>query len=473
MKFPFARELFPELEFSLERLDAVNAKCDALLSETLDCATRFLDDEHGIVNDHVWKKLKQCDSSLTLYRERRPGSMGMRARSSTFIGRDQTTAVPPPSFLLVGQLLSGLDDLMLGMTTATAEDQRVRSSYVQDGIIDCQLLEQLRTPTHAAPFHHRNLKWIASKPAGNVPLTRPRDYVVVDEAGIIDSNTGGPRVGYSLRHSVQLEGVDSLLDQYKIVRGAMSICGVFHEIYPSVVHVYLHMTFEHRARRGVNKSLATAAALEYSLALSRMAQVAQLKKLTSAIHATERSLKRKAPLSATQGLDDGSISSYGSSTTSFASSMGFQQSGMGFLRSPTKQEDGESCTSCCQWVKPPVTPEEAQESKCGLCRQLLCRVCRVRQELSFVGRANRVHRSKYSFCKDCISRTARKNAAQVAIVDQTQRELDLLTKAASGRGWGQATQMVYYERVDPPASVTSADEAGDEDEDEESCTFDI
>ncbi|GLD97934.1 hypothetical protein PINS_up006631 [Pythium insidiosum] len=367
MKFPLTRHPFADLNLAGDDAKHLSSLADDLVASTL----RERDDLDLVPlrrpDERRWRRVRRLNGSIELHRE-----------------RDAFVPSRPPSFLVVGQLGCSLDDLLYSVSASTTEAQRVRSSFAPDGLLDCQLLHTIVEPTPMDPLRHLVLQWsvMGTTSRARSIVQHPRDYVVLDGAGFLEApNEDAPRGGFWVRHSVDLDAVPQL-KHWRLTRGQLSMCGVFRELSTGITEIYMRMFFDPQGP--MSKTIATRIAFEQVHALTKLHHCAQMKKLVMAVRDREyRTLKQTEHESRPED-DDTSL-----------------------LHRPD-DGSGEACLAC----KRPMAI--ASTHHCSLCCRAICRSCRIRRELSFMGRYNRILRTKMSFCTACIALAIHRDAARVA-----------------------------------------------------------
>lgn len=126
--------------------------------------------------------------------------------------------------------------------TSTCELQLIKSSYMQDKVVDSKILAAIVQPSVDEPLQGLHLKWAVSELAPFAArvvrkVLRPRDFVYLEAIGFVTTSEG-ERLGYNVLHSLQIPGVRELSD-FQIVRGNYSICSVFRQKAPETVQAFM------------------------------------------------------------------------------------------------------------------------------------------------------------------------------------------------------------------------------------------
>ncbi|KAJ0394123.1 hypothetical protein ATCC90586_001009 [Pythium insidiosum] len=365
MKFPLARHPFGELDLAKDEAKQMSALADDLVTSTLREREDFELAHQRRPDDRRWKRVRRLNGCIELHRE-----------------RDAFVPSRPPSFLVVGQLGCSLDDLVYSVSAPTTEAQRVRSSFAPDGLLDCQLIHTIIEPTPMDPLRHLVLQWcvMGSTSRARSLVQHPRDFVVLDGAGFVESPTeDAPRSGFWVRHSVDIDAVPEL-KHWRLTRGQLSMCAVFRELSTGITEIYMRLFFDPQGP--LSNMVATSMAIDQVEALTKLHHCAQMKKLVMAVRDREfRALKQSSEIAPE---DDTSL-----------------------LHRPD-DGSGEACLACKRPVAIVLT------HRCSLCCRAICRSCRIRRELIFMGRYNRILRTKMSFCTACISQAIHRDAVSVA-----------------------------------------------------------
>ncbi|GMF21573.1 unnamed protein product [Phytophthora lilii] len=213
-------DLLPELTVSDADQDMLRELAGTLVTHNLEQSNMLLVTKNGYLNAAAtqWKEMRRKDG-LRIYRERPSSTRG----STSFT----------PSLLLLGTVDGTVEDVMYGVVAPTDAALKIKSTCVNDGMLDTKMLCELVEPSVEDPLCHVGIKW---------KLYNGRDYVSLDATGVLHSSTG-ERIGYNLSHSVAfLELPD--FKKHGVLRGNMSVCSIYKQKTPTTVECYVRGFFE-------------------------------------------------------------------------------------------------------------------------------------------------------------------------------------------------------------------------------------
>lgn len=339
MKFPLPRPVFPKAEITRKDEKELVALVDSLTNELLEEEVALRGEQNNLVDSAKWK-LVRTSNNVTVYREHKHLESEIHAHT-----------VPP--LLTVGHIAGSLDDLLYGLSSPSREAALIKTSYVKDGCVDVEILRRLVTPSLDNPFSHVTLKWVAMAPLPS--LISPRDYVYLDSIGT-RTLRNGERVGYRLTHSIDVRGVNTMNG---IVRGRISVRGIFREGANNVVHMYGRVFYEPSG--DIPRSLfSIATEMQVTAAATQMVN-AQHKKLALALRRTQnRAWTIAVPV-------------------------------------PEGTADIHACGVC----QKSLHLFNKSSTICALCTRQLCHGCRVRKELSFLHTDYSTEKKRITFCMHC------------------------------------------------------------------------
>ncbi|RLN97997.1 hypothetical protein BBJ28_00013485 [Nothophytophthora sp. Chile5] len=332
-----------------------------------------------------WKEMRRKDS-LRIYRER-PSS----ARSD---------APFTPSLLLLGTVDGTVDDIMYGVVAATDSAMKIKSTCVQDGMLDSKVLHELVEPSMDDPFRHVGVKW---------RLYNGRDYVSLDATGVLHT-AKRDRVGYNLSHSVGFADIPSF-EEHGVMRGNMSVCSIYRQKTPTTVECYVRGFFDFPTKNEMLNNLALQALASQWLSFARKVECGQMKKLVWRLR--KNSLGGRS----SDGSSTSTCSSYGSAPSP---------------RSSPSMRPG-ACALCYNSFGFLGTSRET----CKSCMQSVCVRCVVKKMVCVMAPDKRtVLEKKRSFCLDCLDDVAEADALAVAreelSFDRCEEETDeFLPRVAS------------------------------------------
>ncbi|RLN02308.1 hypothetical protein BBJ28_00021322 [Nothophytophthora sp. Chile5] len=250
----------PKLALEDKDADLLRELADTLVAHNIESYNTLLVSPDGHADVRRWKELRRKDG-IRVYKER----SGAIATTS---GREVTLPCIP-SLLLLGTIVGRLDDLMFAVAASTDEAMKITSKCVQDGVLDCKVVQQLVQPTEQEPFRHASVKW---------RLNSARDYVCVDTTGIAESSQG-ERVGYSISHSVAFSQIPSFA-KFGVERANMSVCSLYRQKTPETIECYARGFFDFRSDSNelLNNLSMNSVATQW-LSLSKYVECAEMKKL--------------------------------------------------------------------------------------------------------------------------------------------------------------------------------------------------
>lgn len=378
MRFPLPADTFPRVELSDDDTHALKSLAQVVVDAA--CKQRYdlYEVQKGVVDKRHWKKLKQTDN-VSVYKQRSGAFMALS--SVVPVSKRASTL---PALMTVGTITGELYDVMYGFHNNTLDAMRIKSSYLGDEIVDCALLADLIQPTREDPFRCLQLKWaVKDIRAFARPFMRYRDSVYLEYTGILARPTG-ERIGFFLRHSVQVAGVRELAE-YDIVRGQMSLCSLYRQRDATTVEVFTTSYVDPLGK--VNPSYAAKWFATSLVSVSRSIHCAHMKKLTWLLK------------NSTQEM-------------------------------PERREDkAESCVVCRRVLERSLSVKKS----CRLCRRRVCASCRETRRLSFISfKSDRVLQHALTFCRFCIVTAVQTNAMMIATSESVMEGRHLFSDSIVG-----------------------------------------
>ncbi|OWZ04940.1 LOW QUALITY PROTEIN: hypothetical protein PHMEG_00023067 [Phytophthora megakarya] len=206
-----------------------------------------------------WRELRRKDS-IRVYTQRSKRS------------KDPTAAEPTvPSLLLFGTIQGTLNDVMYAVSASNDEDIKVKSKFVQDGIVDVKVLHEVVVPTVEDPYEHVNVTWRLYEVPEN------RDYICVEASGIAITSEG-ESVGYHIAHSVGFPQLPPFLNA-DVERGNLSVCALYRQRAPNSVECYVHGFFDFQEDDTVLSAISMNSMANQWLSFSQLIECAEMKKL--------------------------------------------------------------------------------------------------------------------------------------------------------------------------------------------------
>ncbi|KAI9919293.1 hypothetical protein PsorP6_017777 [Peronosclerospora sorghi] len=243
----------PELAMSDHDGDLLRDLAETLAVHNIQQYNTLLKTKDGFADHSRWKELRRKDG-IRIYRER-----------SRHDGLPST-----PSLLLLGTVEGKLDDIMYGAVATTDEAIRIRSTCIQDGVIDSKVLHELVRPTVDDPFHHVSVKWRL--------YNNQRDYVSLDTSGIAHT-VKRERIGYNISHSVAFAQIPGMEDTHGIERGNMSVCSLYLQKTPTTVECYVRGFFDFHTQNDMVNTMSLQAIATQWACFTRKRGCALMKKL--------------------------------------------------------------------------------------------------------------------------------------------------------------------------------------------------
>lgn len=337
--------------------------CDLLceLAETLTMHNiqqynTLLKTKDGFADSRRWKELRRKDS-VRIYRE-----------------RSRHNGIPlTPSLLLLGTLKGTLNSVMYGAVATTDEAIRLKSTCIQDGVVDSKVIHELVQPTMDDPFHHVSVKWRL--------YNNRRDYVTLDTSGIAHT-VKRERIGYNISHSVAFVDIPGMEVAHGIERGNMSVCSLYIQKTPTTVECYVRGFFDFHTQNEMVNTMALQAIAAQWASFTRNAECGFMKKLVWRM----RKLSGTTPL---LSLSDDKLS---------------------FTLQPPAATRGH-CVVCSR----SFGFLGAKLKRCKCCLRNVCSKCCSRKFVCIVAPDQRtVLEKKRNFCSMCVENAANCEALEVA-----------------------------------------------------------
>ncbi|GAB9466524.1 hypothetical protein Gpo141_00003896 [Globisporangium polare] len=398
MKFPLPLDTFPPLVLTHEDERVLEDAAEVVIQRTIGEYFAHLTINKGVVDEKRWKKLKTRDS-VTAYRERRASvddsasSVSSSSSSSSKTADEASgSAKTVTALLTVGTLPGQLDDVMYGMLNTTTEEMQLKTAYVEDGFVDSKLLATIAKPSEKEPFRDLSLKWaVKGHPLLLGAVMRNRDAVLIESTGIAFTPSG-ERVGYHMFHSVAVDGVRELEDEYEILRLDMSVCNFFRQRDDKCVEVYGRGVVGPSG--DVPSSLLSITLAEVGLSVFRYVHCAEMKKLTRIIQSSSRI--RDAT---TETRSCGSFSSRSSSDHESQSAV---------------------CALCLKNLKGMLPFASSGEKSCRICGERVCSRCRVHKTVYLSDsqtESKKLTAADMAFCTRCIHLATTSSSHAFAVLD--------------------------------------------------------
>jgi hypothetical protein len=285
---------------------------------------------------------------------------------------------------------------MYGVANPTLETMRIKTAYIQDGIVNAAVLATIREPIAEDPFRSLTVKWIIKgQPLHARTLVKNRDIVYVEATGLTRLPTSGELVGYQLLHSVhfpQTQRLDGSL------RGHISICALYRQQSDGVVDLFAKGFLDPTGR--IVRALVIKSATDAMLSSWRTIHTAQLKKFAYALRRrrAQSALALELATTTTKPTRSASMESHAAAS--------------------------KSCTLCTT----PLSSLAALSfgtrkhgKRCALCLQIVCSACRVKKSLASITANSLLDVRSFSFCMACVKVVTSANAFDIARDEMVRR----------------------------------------------------
>lgn len=360
MKFPLPGDTFPKVTLSppdaleLKNLSAV------LLKELLEQYRDFTATQNEVMGQGRWRQAARREN-VTVYKERHESGDSKKPNSGL------------PLVMAIGTLDGDLDDVMYGVINYSKELMRTRSSYLDDRMVDCNVLATIIQPSKADPMRSLTLKWLVKRPPFIVgPIVRFRDFVYIESTGVMVTPSG-QRIGYHIQHSVDVPGIREL-HELNIVRANLSTCALYPERRPGDVELYVQSLMDPCG--GVPASVALGFTASAVLSSWKNIRCAQMKKLNWLLNNT---------------------------------------------MSTVRQRQREVCSVC----ERSITWAFCVKRSCRICLGKICSRCHVKKKLNFISPFEvSILKKDLSFCTRCLYTANQTSALQIALNEVPEGESD-------------------------------------------------
>lgn len=394
MRLPLPPQLFPSVLLNAEDRRALFKLEDLVVDDAWLLRQELLEDRYGVVNKRQWKKIKQ-----------RKGVKVYKERTLSGVSCCDAEAAELQTLMTVGTVTGELNDVMYGIAGNSQDSMRIKSSYIQDQIVDGAVLATLIAPSVAAPFRSLRLKWAVQGPGKLMrPFVRLRDYVYLESTGIL-TTPAGEKIGYHLNHSVKLPGIREL-EELDIVRAQSSQCFFYCQRDADAVDVF-GTSLVHSL--GKLKPVCGAQTIAQSLAsVARLDHCAQMKKLTWMLKTTVR-------------------------------------------ETSLYREDADNCGVCHRSTKYSLF----RKKSCRSCLRRVCGQCRNSISLSSISsRSGRVVQHSMMICMHCLVKAHNQNALVLAAYETKEKPDEFARSTAQF----DVTMSLSADQDDDKFSISDASE---------------
>ncbi|TYZ69124.1 hypothetical protein PybrP1_000734 [[Pythium] brassicae (nom. inval.)] len=319
-----------------------------------------------------------------------------------------------PKLLAVGSLRGALDDVMYGLASPDASAMRLRTSYLDDELVDGAVLLEMQGPSPAEPFRFLGIKWLVKEARGAVKrLVKSRDFVVLEYCGVL-MRPSGDRIGFHLVHSVELPACRELPER-GLVRAKLSSCYLYRELPGGFVDMYMTATVEPRGK--VLEAMAIRSAASALTSCWNSVACAQNKKLAWLLQNDGFAASSPA------ADDDADADADAKDTTIFGTARKDTVVALG------GGGGGGGCSVCKRAFGAFV-----RASTCQLCYEPMCPRCRVATKLSSEALNATITKTAMVFCKTCIASAKGESAAEIAKLEIIEGRFRSRSRTSSSAG---------------------------------------
>lgn len=381
---------FGELQLSLADERSLEEIAYQLVHETLEKYETHLNQNRSQVNTDTWKFVKR------------------REDVSVFVERRQVAASDLPVLMATGTIVGDLDDVMYGVANETQDAMRLKTSYVEDHLVDASVLATIAKPTVADPFRVLCVKWaVKGRPLHIRSIIRNRDLVYLESTGVAPLSNG-ERIGFQLLHSVEFPQVPAI---DSAVRGNMSICCLYRQHSSKTVELYMKGFLDPAG--GIMRAIVVQSAAEVMVSVWKNVYCAQMKKLAWAIRRSDK--------------------------------------GASSQHSVVLRTQQDSCASC---DKRSLMPKLSGGAHCRLCLQFVCSSCKLVKKLSFISPDRRLMQQRITFCVLCLTEATNKSAMAIASDEVQFKDRDMFgLSMQSTTSSSQSHQSRRWSRASSDASL--------------------
>lgn len=286
-----------------------------------------------------------------------------------------------PSLLLFGTIQGSLHDVMYAVAASKDDDIKVKSKFVQDGIVDAKVLHEVIRPSLDEPYRHVNVAWRL------YAVPESRDYICVEASGVATTNDG-ESIGYHIAHSVGFPQLPPFQDA-DVERGNLSVCALYRQRAPNSVECYVHGFFDFQEDDTVLSAISMNSMANQWLSFSQLIECAHMKKLVWR-------LRRKCR------------DTYSSSTSSSSS---FDSHTFRRRKSSTPSKASSHCSVCTKSFG-----LLGSKKACRVCDRMVCSKCHVKRTVCTVKphKDTAILEKKLPICGPCIQEVLKTNAMDIA-----------------------------------------------------------
>ncbi|TMW59202.1 hypothetical protein Poli38472_007347 [Pythium oligandrum] len=335
-------------------------------------------------------------------------------RSDSTTSSQSSSKKLPPVLMTAGTVNGHLHDVMYGVVNPTIETMRIRSTYVEDKVVNAAVLATIREPTPAEPFRSIAIKWAVKNQSLAVrTVVKNRDMVFLESVGLKHLPRTGELIGYQLLHSVSFPQTHLLADT---ARGNISLCGIYRQLNDTTLDIFARGFLAPTGR--IMRPLVIRSAADAMATVWKSLRCAQMKKLA---HALRRRQDTTAVLEASEGplpkLPEDRVSV-----------------GVVPAAKHVPEKNCSICTKALSRMAPLTFGRKASGWQCRLCMEMICSNCRVKEHLSSIDQEGWLHQRDIPFCIVCYTAVTKANAFDIAVDEILHNDAQL------GYGYGHGME---------------------------------
>ncbi|OWZ09319.1 hypothetical protein PHMEG_00017995 [Phytophthora megakarya] len=276
---------------------------------------------------------------------------------------------------MTGVTWGTVEDCMHGAYSPTLEAMRIKASYVED-MSGGAVLAVLEEPTPEDPFRSMTIKWVELDLPFNSTFVKNRDYVYIEYMKTVKLSNG-ERIGCQIYHSINFPQTKPLPNR---VRANMTVCGIFRQLGPDTVEVYVYGSGIVDPAGDMIKALVVPSMATGYLTALKYAHCSKMKKIIWLLGKRYEMTKDSS--------------------------------------APGK---AHICVTCCSPISKLRRGDysRSEGSTCKLCEGYLCRSCRIQRKLTFTSSDRQIEQRKVSFCGLCLQQ-ARTMSPMEMIMEQME-----------------------------------------------------
>ncbi|GLD97935.1 hypothetical protein PINS_up006632 [Pythium insidiosum] len=249
MKIPSEPPYTKNVQLRPEQSRMLQATVRATVAQTLEEYEQYVHLHARTLPKQLWKEIKRREH-LVIYRARSNATIAVDEDEFTHThssssshshshSHDDSNLLTPSwsrsKLLGVGAIVGTLEDVMFGIVAPDRIAMRVRSLYVDDGMVSSDVLSVVEGPTFDDPYRFVTLKWRIKHHLRLLPGSAPHEHLYVEGTGLQEMRDG-VRVGYRVMQSVDLPQCGDIPG---IKRARILSCSIFRQLPNGRVDVYI------------------------------------------------------------------------------------------------------------------------------------------------------------------------------------------------------------------------------------------